>query len=130
MAYRATKPGILFGWCFVLASLVGIQFLRPQAAIGMSPIIALIGQMFLGPRQGKPLPELVEENPLLWRRIAVIWLTVAFSALYLAFFHRIAIGFLTDTLPGRLILFSVIFGPVVPSIYKHERGRCRNAPRD
>jgi hypothetical protein len=129
MAYRATKSGILFGWCFVLASLAALPFLPSRTAMALLPICAVIGAMFLGPRQGKPLAELVEENPQRWRLVAVIWLAVAFLALYVAFFHRMVIYFLIDTPPGWLISLAAVFGPFIPSIYKHERERYRNAPR-
>ena len=129
MAYRATKSGILLGWCFVLATLAVVPFLPYRTAMALLPICAVIGGILVGPKQGRPLAELVEENPQRWRLVAAIWLAVAFLALYIAFFHRMIIYFLINTPVGWLILFSVVFGPFVPSIYKHERERYRNAPR-
>lgn len=129
MAYRATKFRILFGWGFVFATLIAVLLLPHRAAMALLPICAIVGQILLGPRQGKPLPELVEENPRLWRILAIIWLAVACLALYMAFFHRIVINFLLDTPIGWLILLLLLLGPLVPSIFTHERERYRNAPR-
>jgi hypothetical protein len=129
MAYRATKSGILFGRGFVLATLIAVPFLPHGAAMALLPVCAVISGILLGPKQGRPLPELVEENPQLWRIVAVIWLAAAGAMLYMAFFHRIAINFLLDTSIGLLILLALLLGPFVPSIFTHERERYRNAPR-
>ncbi|WP_029923499.1 hypothetical protein [Nevskia soli] len=129
MPYRATKSRILFGWCVVLGFMGIVPFLSYRTAMALVPLCALVGRMCLGPTQGKPLGELVEEDPQRWRTVALIWLVVAALAVYTALFHRTVITFLMASPLGWLIFFAAILGPFIPSIYQHERERYRNAPR-
>lgn len=105
-----------------------MPFLPYRAAMALCPVCAMVGITFLGPRQGRPLSELVEENPGFWRVAASIHLIVAGIALYLALFHRTVIHFLLEKPIGWLVLFLVLMGPFIPSIYKHEVERYRKAP--